>query len=544
MAEEQDETPVGPSPAGEATLEAAVATVLRALGERARHDEPLRASIALIGRALLALAERPEVCVEEPLPPPAAEPGAEPDAEPDAAKAKAAAEPAPPAPASPPATEEDLRRLARVLMGQEPPAEEPPSHTWQRPPPPSAPLDLQSIIDRCDVKSAILMWYAEQPASSPRSRVPHSIIARAKALPDCQLWMLRYETSFAIDHGHAAMLAGSLATMSAACAAIVVIDKHALAPALLRAAIEIAAEAQSALRAALRLAGVAAEDHDQLELFQWLRQRASEEQFYIDRYMRKGAPADPLGWEERLDRARQIGAKVVQITERRRRQRNLLGTLRYRIKKEVAGAASHEERTAAWTRVGETLDLLVESGMPPTHLSLRPALAPYLDTIPEGLALTPRAASIIESVAAHRASDAVSAPAGAESSDEDDDPLVAEVAELLRDQSVVVLGGERRPYTIQAIREAFDLGELIWCTTEEGQSYLSIEPYIKRPDVVLVILAIRWASHNLSEATSLCTRHNKLLVRLPAGYNASQIAHQVMQQVGDRLQALAAEREG
>jgi hypothetical protein len=122
--------------------------------------------------------------------------------------------------------------------------------------------------------------------------------------------------------------------------------------------------------------------------------------------------------------------------------------------------------------------------------------------------------------------------------------MVAEVADLLRDQTVVVLGGERRAYTIQAIKEAFELQNLIWCTTQEGQSYLSMEPYIKRADVSLVILAIRWASHNLSEASILCARHGKLLVRLPAGYNASQIAHQVMQQVGDRLRAVATGRVG
>jgi hypothetical protein len=122
--------------------------------------------------------------------------------------------------------------------------------------------------------------------------------------------------------------------------------------------------------------------------------------------------------------------------------------------------------------------------------------------------------------------------------------MVAEVADLLRDQTVVVLGGDRRPHAIQAIKEAFELQDLIWCTTQEGQSYLSIEPYIKRADVSLVILAIRWASHNLSEATTLCARHAKPLVRLPAGYNASQVAHQVMQQVGDRLRAVAARRAG
>jgi hypothetical protein len=62
-----------------------------------------------------------------------------------------------------------------------------------------------------------------------------------------------------------------------------------------------------------------------------------------------------------------------------------------------------------------------------------------------------------------------------------------------------------------------------------------MHPYIARPEVCLVLLAIRWASHNLSEVSIFCERYNKPLVRLPAGYNVSQIAHQVLQQAGERL---------
>ncbi|NNJ11836.1 hypothetical protein EKD04_016005 [Chloroflexales bacterium ZM16-3] len=541
MAEEQAELPGDGDSAGETTLEVAVATVLRALGERARYDEPLRASLALIGQAMLALTEPPQTEVAE-----EAEEVATPEADtgPGAGEDVVAA-PAPQATSSPPATHEDLQRLARVMMGQEQPDhEEPPSHAWRRsPPPPPEPPDLQGVVDRCQAKSAILRWYADHLADTPRAVPPRDLIARAKLLPGCQLWMLRQDGSLSLDHGHAARLAGSLNAMAAISAALVKIDKHALSQMLLRSAVELAAEVQSGLRATLRLAGVTADDNDQLALFQWLRQRAAEEQFFIARYMRKDDPADPLEWEDRLDRTYQLGAKVVQIAEQRRMQRKLLGTLRYRMKKEVAPAASREAREAAWVRIGETLDLLVENGMPPTYPSLRPPLVPHLDTLPEGVALPQRAVSVLEAVAAHRANGPARSPDGTDASEGEDDPLVAEVAELLRDQTVVVLGGDRRPYTIQAIREAFDLKDLIWCTTQEGQSYLSIEPFIRRPDVSLVILAIRWASHNLSEATNLCTRYNKLLVRLPAGYNASQLAHQIMQQVGERLQSLAAERE-
>jgi hypothetical protein len=57
----------------------------------------------------------------------------------------------------------------------------------------------------------------------------------------------------------------------------------------------------------------------------------------------------------------------------------------------------------------------------------------------------------------------------------------------------------------------------------------------------VVLLAIRWSSHSFGEVKDFCDRYGKLLVRLPAGYNPNQVAVQILQQIGNRLNGSAAQ---
>ena len=88
---------------------------------------------------------------------------------------------------------------------------------------------------------------------------------------------------------------------------------------------------------------------------------------------------------------------------------------------------------------------------------------------------------------------------------------------------MVLIGGNRRPYAEQSLKEAFGLRELFWITTREHESNDGFEPYIARPDVALVLLAIRWSSHSYGDVRVFCERHGRPLVRLPAGCNANQL---------------------
>jgi len=125
--------------------------------------------------------------------------------------------------------------------------------------------------------------------------------------------------------------------------------------------------------------------------------------------------------------------------------------------------------------------------------------------------------------------------------DESDDrerPLsesVLRVREALRGKCVVIVGGDERPEHRGAIERAFELSELRWVATRPHESHSNIVPAIIRPDVDLVLLLIRWASHSYGDLRDQCASCDKPFIRLPAGYSPSTIAHEFMQQVGKRF---------
>lgn len=113
---------------------------------------------------------------------------------------------------------------------------------------------------------------------------------------------------------------------------------------------------------------------------------------------------------------------------------------------------------------------------------------------------------------------------------------VFRVSKWLRGRSVVLIGGECRNRHQKAIEDQLSLKELIWIPTKHGTSVKSLVPHVARPDVAVVLLAIRWASHECGNVHGYCKLYQKPLVRLPGGYSPGQIAHQIASQSGRRLQ--------
>ena len=112
---------------------------------------------------------------------------------------------------------------------------------------------------------------------------------------------------------------------------------------------------------------------------------------------------------------------------------------------------------------------------------------------------------------------------------------VKEAARLLGGKSIVLIGGNRRREAQEALRRGLGLKDLIWIETKEHQAVAAFEPLIARPDVVVVLLAIRWSSHAFGDVKQLCDRHGKRLVRLPGGYNPNQVAAQISAQSSTQL---------
>ena len=118
------------------------------------------------------------------------------------------------------------------------------------------------------------------------------------------------------------------------------------------------------------------------------------------------------------------------------------------------------------------------------------------------------------------------------------------MARLLAGKSLVLIGGRRRRDSQEALRKAFGLESLLWIETKEHQSIESFKPMIARPEVAMVLLAIRWSSHGFGEVSHLCERHGKPLVRLPGGYSPNQVAAQILAQCSEQLGPAEDDRPG
>ena len=112
---------------------------------------------------------------------------------------------------------------------------------------------------------------------------------------------------------------------------------------------------------------------------------------------------------------------------------------------------------------------------------------------------------------------------------------VAEASRLLKGKCALMIGGVRRPESHEALKAAFGLKELVWFETREHESIDVFEPYVARPDVALVLLAIRWSSHSFGDVKRFCDDHGKPIVRLPGGYGVNQVAAQILAQGSGRL---------
>lgn len=178
------------------------------------------------------------------------------------------------------------------------------------------------------------------------------------------------------------------------------------------------------------------------------------------------------------------------------------------------------------------MEEMVGDGVPPSNREIRDLLLPVVDDLPDRDDLPPGFRLVLREIdrfLATRMFASKAAPSYVPP------PEVKEAARLLEGRSVVLIGGARRRESQATLRKALGLKDLIWIETKEHQSIESFEPVIARPDVALVLLAIRWSSHAFGEVRQFCIRHERPLVRLPGGYGVHQVAAQILSQCSDLL---------
>lgn len=391
--------------------------------------------------------------------------------------------------------------------------------------------DLAAIEARCRLKAEGARWAAERQhrmqngASFTTAIVPHDreLIDRARQ-SDCFLWMCSRSSPQPSDLGLFDVLgscfdvAADAAALLRECAFEVGNDE------LLSQCLNVAAEAQSALRSAV-MAVDTVTDIDQQSLFGWLRRTAREEGVFIERHVRADDPADPYRAADIQGRIQAIRTACQAVIDRQSQRTRRLNRLRYHAKLiHENGNSDHD-----WSIVAQVTDEMVRDGVPPSNREIRDAVLPIIDAVPGLDTFPPAFLLVLREAEAYRATRNVISP---EPTTTEPTAAVLAVRKYLRGKTIVIVGGDPDSRKQQAIKDAFELSDLVWVESRHHQSIERFKPAILRPDVAMVVLVVRWASHSYADLKPLCAEHGRLFVRLPGGYNPNQVASQIMAQCG------------
>lgn len=400
------------------------------------------------------------------------------------------------------------------------------------------PDELKTVAARARLKAAATRWAALREGEPSAFVRPDEIDTqrdwqtRARELPGCTLWMLPpHSPPLAGRPPAAEWLAQGFEALAEAAE---LLDHWQHGPDPRTHATEIlrlVAETQSALRVAVEDLG-GRKDADQFAVYSFLRETAREMNVFIDRYMRLDDAGDPASLPELRRRLAEQNSLLEEARADARQRRRRLRRIAYHANLIREGTGTLHD----WRTLAETAAALVRDGLPPSSPALREPLLPIFDEMPE-LDDLPEAFDLVYREIDHflalqqHADGKDASPNGEEVL-----PEVRRVADLLRGRVVVFIGGEARPHNVRRLEEAFDLDSLDWISTRDHQSIAPFEAHIARPEVALVIVAIRWSNHSFEGVKTFCHAHGKPLLRLKAGYSPNQVAVQVLQQCSQQLE--------
>jgi len=407
--------------------------------------------------------------------------------------------------------------------------------------------DLDLIARRCRLKAECFRWAIErrqlledesidfESKVKPRDE---ALLARVRDLPSCYAWTLNPYADLPDEDEPLELMIHAfenLATMAEVITELMEYDEQDRDDYIKRAYM-LFAETQSAVRSSLRDAGEKKTDQDQDDTFRWLRIRTKADQVYVSRYMPLQDPADPTKWEDTRQRITELRDDMKSQRDYRRQRRNLLNKTKYIIGRMPDFADDAEELSRQWRTLADTIEQLIQSGVRPSDRELRDRLLPIIDMLPEDFEAEGAFDEVLRSIDQYVASqEAAAAQRAAAAEPRSQSEEVKKAAELTRGRTMVLIGGERRREAEDRLIRDLELADLKWLSAAPHSSVSQFEPSIARPEVDLVILAIRWASHSFEETKYMCERYGKPFVRLPAGYSPNRVARDILEQVSDQL---------
>ncbi len=316
----------------------------------------------------------------------------------------------------------------------------------------AAEIDLSVVESRCRLKSEGARWAATRrylisegaAFTTEIEPLDKDIISRAKTLPDCFLWMCHSSCPSPSNPSLYVDVAGCFDAVADVVGVLRRIENEPdMYFGYFEKCLNLLAEAQSALRVAVYTIDGPV-DTDQAAAFNWLKSTASRMQIYISRYMRADDSADPAQLENLSARIRTINKLLEETKARAKSNRKRLGKVKHKaslITSENGEANDH------WRILVATVEELVSDGLPPSNKELRDLLVPIIDSLPGEFDLPKRFKLVLREIDGFVAgSDQPIEKIEAQPSQE-----VRDVAELLTGRSVVLIGGDQRNGSSQAL---------------------------------------------------------------------------------------------
>ncbi len=238
--------------------------------------------------------------------------------------------------------------------------------------------DIPLIVQRCRLKAEGTRWAVERDemlregadfAAEVRP-VDAEIIEQAKALPNCFLWMNQPRNDTWTRADDYLLVADCFDTLADTLDSMQVAMETGNAEQFMEAVL-LVAEAQSAVRCAVAQVETHA-DSDQQQTYHWLRNRASQDRFYISRFMRISDPADPEECDDVSQRAQKLKSAIESSspTEEAGSQ-----SLRVRLKL-LAGLLSSQD-SEDWDEAIEAMDGICSEDYQPVLPELCQLLLPF-----------------------------------------------------------------------------------------------------------------------------------------------------------------------
>jgi hypothetical protein len=405
---------------------------------------------------------------------------------------------------------------------------------------------LPLVSSRCRLKAEVCEYLADKSKfeTAGDSSFRFNLIAQAKALPNCYLWMITgYEVAPAL------WLQQADAYRAAASAAELMLKwlqqpertqaEHA------EAVLHLTAEAQSTLRSATGTIDFI-QEYDQVALFNMLRDETRVREIFVRRHLKLDDPAPAAGGANVVKKCQDYGiifggitasaAPAAAAAAPKTAQSKLQKEFKNLIHKLKKLGETPNEPTDEWPRIMELVDhVVLEHGLPPSNVELREALLPLMAQIPQDIS-SKGMARVLDEIDDFLAHEEENRNRKASGKRQTLSPDVEIVRQLLTGREMVFIGGNTRPEHQNNIMDAFELKAMNWVDTRDHAPTDEFESHVARPDVAVVIVATRWSSHSYQNVREFCVKHGKPYVKLPAGYHPNQLAHAILSQVGQKLQ--------